>query len=68
MEKAFRLDMGTVQEEVHFNWVELLAYLGAKYGGDFERLRQADLDAGGENLKSGAAMEEITTDVEYYAY
>ena len=29
MEKAFRLDMGTVQEEVHFNWVELLAYLGA---------------------------------------
>ena len=45
MEKAFRLDMGTVQEEVHFNWVELLAYLGAKYGGDFERFRQADLDA-----------------------
>ena len=60
--------MGTVQEEVHFNWVELLAYLGAKYGGDFERFRQADLDAVVEKLKSGAAMEEITKDMKYYAY
>ena len=68
MEKAFRLDMGTVQEEVHFNWVELLAYLGAKYGGDFERFRQTDLDAVVEKLKSGSAMEEIARDMKYYAY
>ena len=68
MDKAFRLDMGTVQEEVHFNWVELLAYLGAKYGGDFERFRQTDLDAVVEKLKSGSAMEEIAKDMKYYAY
>lgn len=68
MEKAFRLDMGTVQEEVHFNWVELLAYLGAKYGGDFERFRQTDLDAVVEKLKSGSPMEEIAKDMKYYAY
>ena len=68
MEKAFRLDMGTVQEEVHFNWVELLAYLGAKYGGDFERFRQTDRDAVVEKLKSGSAMEEIAKDMKYYAY
>lgn len=68
MEKAFRLDMGTVQEEVHFNWVELLAYLGAKYGGDFERFRQTDLDAVVEKLKFGSAMEEIAKDMKYYAY
>lgn len=68
MEKAFRLDMGTVQEEVHLDWVELLAYLGAKYGGDFERFRQADLDAVVEKLKSGSAMEEIAKDMKYYAY
>jgi len=68
MTKAFRQDLGTVQEEVHLNWVELLAYLGAKYGGDFERFRQADLDAVVEKLKSGAAMEEIAKDMKYYAY
>lgn len=68
MDKAFRLDMGTVQEEVHLDWVELLAYLGAKYGGDFERFRQADLDAVVEKLKSGSAMEKIAKDMKYYAY
>ena len=68
MEKAFRLDMGTVQEEVHLDWVELLAYLGAKYGGDFERFRQADLDAVVEKLRSGSTMEEIAKDMKYYGY
>lgn len=68
MEKAFRQDLGTVQEEVHLNWVELLAYLGAKYGGDFERFRQADLDAVVEKLKSGETMEGIAKDMKYYAY
>ena len=68
MEKTFRLDMGTVQDEVHLNWVELLAYLGAKYGGDFERFRQADLDAAVEKLKAGETMEEIAKGMKYYAY
>ena len=67
MEKAFRLDMGTVQEEVHFNWVELLAYLGAKYGGDFAGSGRRIWTVV-EKLKSGAAMEEITKDMKYYAY
>ena len=68
MQKAFRLDMGSIQEDVHLNWVELLAYLGAKYGGDFEWFRQADLDAVTEKLKSGMTMEELTKDMKYYAY
>lgn len=60
--------MGSIQEDVHLNWVELLAYLGAKYGGDFEWFRQADLDAVTEKLKSGMTMEELTKDMKYYAY
>lgn len=60
--------MGSIQEDVHLKWVELLAYLGAKYGGDFERFRQADLDAVTEKLKSGMTMEELTKDMKYYAY
>ena len=28
MTKAFRLDMDTCQAKLHFNWIELLAYLG----------------------------------------
>ena len=33
--KAFRYDVDTCQQQIHLNWIELLAYLGAKYGGNF---------------------------------
>ena len=41
--QAFRMDVATCQQEPHLNWVELLAYLGARYGGDFSRYRSSDL-------------------------
>lgn len=68
MQKAFRLDMGSIKEEVHLDWVSLLAYLGAKYGGNFERFRQEDLDELAEKLKNGEQIETLTKDMKYYAY
>lgn len=68
MEKAFRLDINSCQSEIHLNWVELLAYLGARYGGDFSRFRQADLDLLAEKLKNGETMEDLTKDMKYYSY
>ena len=35
MTQAFRYDVDTCQQDLHLNWVDLLAYLGARYGGDF---------------------------------
>ena len=68
MQKAFRLDMGSIQEDVHLNWVELLLDISSKIRRDFEWFRQADLDAVTEKLKSGMTMEELTKDMKYYAY
>ncbi len=69
MEQAFRYDVATCQSDVHLNWVELLAYLGAKYGGDFSHYRQSDLDAAADRLKSGEiTIEELTRDMNYYPY
>ena len=68
MQKAFRLDMGSIEEPVHLEWVPLLSYLGAKYGGNFDLFRQADLDQVVERLKNGETMEEITKNMKYYAY
>ena len=45
MEKAFRLDINTCQESIHLDWIELLSYLGARYGGDFSRFKESDLNA-----------------------
>ena len=40
MQEAFRYDVNTCQSSPHLNWVELLSYLGARYGGDFHQDRR----------------------------
>ena len=66
--QAFRMDVATCQQEPHLNWVDLLAYLGARYGGDFSRYRSSDLTQLAEKLKDGASLEELTGDLKYYPY
>lgn len=68
MTQAFRYDVSTCQSEIHLNWIELLAYLGAKYGGDFSRYTAADMDKLANTLKDGTSMEELTKESKYYAY
>lgn len=68
MTQAFRYDVATCQQEIHLNWIELLAYLGAKYGGDFSQYTAADMDKLAEKLKAGSTIEELTKDWKNYAY
>ena len=68
LKKAFRLDVETCQADIHLNWIDLLAWLAAKYGGDFSRFSDADLNSLAEKLKSGASMEELSADLPCYAY
>lgn len=68
MQEAFRYDVNTCQSNPHLNWVELLSYLGAKYGGDFSKYSTRDLDALAELLLSGKTMEELTSNMKYYSY
>ena len=68
MEKAFRLDINTCQAPVHLDWIQLLAFLGARYGGDFSRFRQADLDSLAEALKNGTSMDTLAEGLKDYPY
>lgn len=68
MTKAFRLDVATCQQQLHLNWIELLAFLGARYGGDFSNYREADMDELASRLQSGISMEQLTADMKYYPY
>lgn len=68
MQQAFRYDVDTCQSEIHLNWIELLAYLGARYGGDFSRYKAADLKAIADRVMGGEKMEDITRDMKYYSY
>ena len=69
MNQAFRYDLDTWQSEIHLNWVDLLAYLGARYGGDFSKYKAPDLEKAAEALLSGeTTMAELTKDMKYFSY
>ncbi len=68
MRQALRLDVDSFSQTPHLNWIELLAYLGARYGGDFSRFKEQDMDNLAEKLKAGATMAELTAELKYYPY
>ncbi|MBN7772458.1 M23 family metallopeptidase [Clostridium aminobutyricum] len=68
LEKAMNMDMDTYGSENHLIWTELLAYLGAKYGGEFDRYKAKDLDNLAEKLNDGETIEHVTKDMKYYNY
>ncbi len=69
MNQAFRLDVDTCRSDIHLNWVDLLAYLGTRYGGDFSKYKPEHMTAVAEKLKNGeTTMEELTKDMKYYSY
>lgn len=66
---AYDLDVETYKDEIHVDWIELLAYEGAKTGGKFDRNSVGKIQETAEKLKSGeTTMEELTKDMEYYDY
>ena len=68
LERAFRWDVNTCQSAPHINWVDLLAWLGAKYGGDFSSYRQSDMDEAAARLQNGETMETIAEGMKYFPY
>ena len=56
------------QEEVKLNWIELMAYLGCKYGGNLNLFKQSDLDNLVANIRAGKSMEELTSNMKLYNY
>ncbi len=69
---AYDWDVKTYEEEIHLNWIELLAYLGSKYGGDFDSYNKSlskDMNTLAEKLTSGeCTMETLTEGMKYYDY
>ena len=69
MAAAYDADVETYRDEVHVNWIELLAYEGAKTGGKFDKNSVRKIGETAEKLKSGeTTMEKLTADMEYYDY
>lgn len=59
---------GECKDGVVYNWIELLAYLACKNGGDFKNYKKSDLDSVVSKLKSGQSMSDLTSDLKFYDY
>ena len=70
LEKALEYDISTHKndEKVKIDWVQVLAYLGAKYGGDFKQYKEADLEQIVNRMKNGDKIKDVTKDMKYYDY
>jgi len=70
LEKTSKLDIDSHKnnENVKLNWIELISYLACKYGNDFSKFKQADLDKLVKELKSGKTISELTEKMKLYSY
>ncbi len=53
---------------IKYNWIELLAYLACKNGGNFKNYKKSDLDSLVEKLQNGQTMSDLTSNLKYYDY
>ncbi|MDE7131695.1 MAG: M23 family metallopeptidase [Lachnospiraceae bacterium] len=69
MAAAYDLDVESYEKDVHLNWIELLAYVGARTGGKFDKNSVKKINETARQLTKGeTTMEELTKDMEYYDY
>ena len=68
LKETLALDIETYATDTHLSWIELLAVLACKYGGDFDSYKTADLNKLTERLRAGETIAGITADFEHYDY
>ena len=67
LKKAMDLDIQSHKSGGALSWIDILAYLGAKYGGDFNRYKSADMDAFVKQLQT-KSIAQITSGMKYFNY
>lgn len=68
LEKAMTEDIKSHSSNIKINWIDILAYLGAKYGGDFKKYKEKDLTNLTEKIKSGTNINDLTKNLKNYNY
>ncbi len=70
LSKTANLDIQSHQnnEEIKYNWIELLAYLACKNGGNFKNFKSSDLTNLISQLKNGEKIEDLTSTMKFYNY
>lgn len=68
LDKAMREDIKSQSSDVKIDWIEILACLGTKYGGDFKKYKENDINEIIKSLKSGISARDIVKNNKTYNY
>jgi murein DD-endopeptidase MepM/ murein hydrolase activator NlpD len=68
LDKALKADIKSMDSEVKLDWIEILAYLASRYGGNFSRYKSKDMDDLITKLNNGESIENLTDKMKYYSY
>ena len=68
LEKTMNMDIESYDKEIHLKWTEVLAWLAAKYGGNFNYYKPKDLNNLVERLNNGESINVITENMKNYDY
>lgn len=66
---AYDLDVASYDKEIRLNWIELLAYVGAKNGGTFGKGSVDSIKKAAAELSEGKkTIAQLTKDMKHYPY
>ncbi len=68
MKDALKYDIESYGASPRINWIEILACLAAKNGGNFSNYRSKDMDKIIDELENGKTMDDLTENLKYYGY
>ena len=69
LQKAYEWDNDTYGQEIHLNWIEMLAYLAVKNGGNFSSYKNKQMDELAKLLLEGEdTTATLMKDNKYYKY
>ena len=69
MKQAYQMDVDTYGKEVHLNWIDLLAIVAVKNGGNFKRYRPEEMSEVAEKFLAGeSTVEDYTKDMKHFPY
>ena len=69
LNKAMNIDIESHEKEIKLNWIDILAYLAAKYGRDFKNhYKSKDMDLLVKELNDGKTIEDLAAKMKYFNY
>jgi murein DD-endopeptidase MepM/ murein hydrolase activator NlpD len=65
---AMNIDIKSHSGSAPVSWVDILAYLGAKYGGNWKKYKASDLMAAAKKLSPAGSADTLSVSMKYFSF